>query len=165
MQDKAKKIAAHMLEAAEDDLEFEGGKFSVAGSPDQNVTIEESWPPRRSVASTSPRSMEPGLTADTFYDPPNFVFPFGAHICVVEVDTETGKTSVRDYFGVDDCGPVINPTIVDGQVHGGIAQGIAQALYEEAIYDEDGHLVTGSHGGLHDPRRPRAAATTPWTGP
>ena len=141
--DKAKKIAAHMLEASEDDLEFEGGKFSVAGSPDQNVTIND-------VAATAfgginiPEDMEPGLTADTFYDPPNFVFPFGAHICVVEVDTETGKTSVRDYFGVDDCGPVINPIIVDGQVHGGIAQGIAQALYEEAIYDEDGMLVTGS---------------------
>jgi carbon-monoxide dehydrogenase large subunit len=141
--DKAKKIAAHMLEASEDDLEFEGGNFSVAGSPDQNVTIND-------VAATAfgginiPEDMEPGLTADTFYDPPNFVFPFGAHICVVEVDTETGKTSVRDYFGVDDCGPVINPIIVDGQVHGGIAQGIAQALYEEAIYDEDGMLVTGS---------------------
>ena len=141
--DKAKKIAAHMLEASEEDLEFEGGKFSVAGSPDQNVTIQD-------VAATAfgasnlPEDMEPGLTADTFYDPPNFVFPFGAHICVVEVDTETGKTSVRDYFGVDDCGPVINPVIVDGQVHGGIAQGIAQALYEEAIYDEDGMLVTGS---------------------
>ena len=143
VQDKAKKIAAHMLEASEDDLEFEGGQFSVAGSPDQTVSIQD-------VASTAfggvnlPEDMEPGLTADTFYDPPNFVFPFGAHICVVEVDTETGKTSVRDYFGVDDCGPVINPIIVDGQVHGGIAQGIAQALYEEAIYDEDGTLVTGS---------------------
>ncbi|MBA2343641.1 MAG: molybdopterin-dependent oxidoreductase, partial [Rubrobacter sp.] len=103
VQDKAKKIAAHMLEASEDDLEFEGGKFSVAGSPDQSVTIQD-------VAATAfgginlPDGMEPGLTADTFYDPPNFVFPFGAHICVVEVDTETGKTSVRDYFGVDDCG-------------------------------------------------------------
>ena len=143
VQDKAKKIAAHMLEASEDDLEFEGGQFRVAGSPDQSVTIQD-------VAASAfggieiPEDMEPGLTADTFYDPPNFVFPFGAHICVVEVDTETGKTSVRDYFGVDDCGPVINPIIVDGQVHGGIAQGIAQALYEEAIYDEDGTLVTGS---------------------
>jgi len=141
--DKAKKIAAHMLEASEDDLEFEGGKFSVAGSPDQSVTIQD-------VAGAAfggvniPEDMEPGLTADYFYDPPNFVFPFGAHICVVEVDTETGKTRVRDYFAVDDCGPVINPIIVDGQVHGGIAQGIAQALYEEAVYDEDGMLITGS---------------------
>jgi carbon-monoxide dehydrogenase large subunit len=143
VQDKAKKIAAHMLEASEDDLEFEGGQFSVAGSPDQSVTIQDVA--AAAFAGTNlPEDMEPGLTADTFYDPPNFVFPFGAHICVVEVDTETGKTTVRDYFGVDDCGPVINPIIVDGQVHGGIAQGIAQALYEEAIYDEDGTLVTGS---------------------
>ena len=88
--------------------------------------------------------MEPGLTADYFYNPPNFVFPFGTHICVVEVDTETGKVAVQKYVAVDDCGPVVNPTIVDGQVHGGIAQGLAQALYEEAIYDEDGNLVTGS---------------------
>ncbi|MGF1471298.1 MAG: xanthine dehydrogenase family protein molybdopterin-binding subunit [Rubrobacteraceae bacterium] len=141
--DKAKKIAAHMLEASEDDLEFEGGSFSVAGSPDQNVTIQD-------VAGAAfgainlPEGMEPGLDENYFYDPPNFVFPFGAHICVTEVDTETGKVRVRDYFGVDDCGPVINPIIVDGQIHGGIAQGIAEALYEEAIYDEDGTLVTGS---------------------
>jgi aerobic carbon-monoxide dehydrogenase large subunit len=78
------------------------------------------------------------------FDPPNFTFPFGAHLCVMEVDTETGKAWVRDYYAVDDCGPVINPTIVDGQLHGGLAQGIAQALYEGAIYDEDGNLVTGS---------------------
>jgi len=78
------------------------------------------------------------------FDPPNFTFPFGAHLCVTEVDTETGKTTVRDYFAVDDCGPVINPTIVDGQLHGGLAQGIAQALYEGAIYDEDGTLTTSS---------------------
>ena len=141
--DKAKKIAAHMLEAAEDDMEFEGGKFSVAGSPDQNVTIQD-------VAGAAfgginlPEGMEPGLDENYFYDPPNFVFPFGAHICVSEVDTETGKVRLRDYFAVDDCGPVINPIIVDGQLHGGLAQGIAEALYEEALYDEDGTLVTGS---------------------
>ena len=141
--DKAKKIAAHMLEAAEDDMEFEGGKFSVAGSPDQNVTIQD-------VAGAAfgginlPEGMEPGLDENYFYDPPNFVFPFGAHICVSEVDTETGKVRLRDYFAVDDCGPVINPIIVDGQLHGGLAQGIAEALYEEALYDEDGTLITGS---------------------
>nr|MBA3231685.1 xanthine dehydrogenase family protein [Acidobacteriota bacterium] len=141
--DKAKKIAAHMLEAAEEDIEFEGGKFSVAGSPDQNVTIQD-------VSATAflganiPEGMEPGLNENMVFDPPNFTFPFGAHICVTEVDTETGKARVRDYIAVDDCGPVINPTIVDGQLHGGLAQGIAQALYEGAIYDEDGTLVTGS---------------------
>ncbi len=141
--EKAKKIAAHMLEASEDDMEFEGGTFSVAGSPDQSVTIND-------VAGAAfgginlPEGMEPGLDENYFYDPPNFVFPFGAHICVSEVDTETGKVRLRDYFAVDDCGPVINPIIVDGQLHGGLAQGIAEALYEEALYDEDGTLVTGS---------------------
>src|SRR5918998_225675 len=143
VQDKARKIAAHMLEASEDDLEFEGGRFSVAGSPDQNVTIQE-------VASAAfagtnlPEDMEPGLTADTFYDPPNFTWPYGTHVCVVEVDTETGMFTIPKYVAVDDCGPVINPAIVDGQLHGGIAQGIAQALYEEAVYDEEGNLVTGT---------------------
>ena len=137
--DKAKKIAAHMLEAAEDDIEFEGGTFSVAGSPDQNVTIQD-------VGATAflggniPEGMEPNLDEHVSYDPPNFTFPFGAHICVTEVDTETGGVTIRDYFAVDDCGPVINPTIVDGQLHGGLAQGIAQALYEGVVYDEDGTL-------------------------
>jgi aerobic carbon-monoxide dehydrogenase large subunit len=141
--EKAKKIAAHMLEASEDDIEFEGGRFSVAGSPDRNVTMTEVCEAAY-MGHELPEGMEPGLTADYFHDPPNFTFPFGAHICVVEVDTETGKVTVVKYVAVDDCGPVINPTIVDGQVHGGIAQGLAQALYEEAIYDEDGNLVTGS---------------------
>lgn len=141
--DKARKIAAHMLEAAEGDIEFEGGRFSVAGSPDQGVTIQE-VAGEAFLGVNLPEGMEPNLTADTSFDPPNFTFPFGAHLCVVEVDTETCRTTVRDYFAVDDCGPVINPIIADGQVHGGIAQGLAQALYEEAIYDEDGNLVTGS---------------------
>jgi aerobic carbon-monoxide dehydrogenase large subunit len=141
--EKGKKVAAHMLEAAEGDIEFEGGRFSVAGSPDRNISIQE-VAGAAYLAADLPDGMEPGLTADYFFDPPNFTFPFGAHICVTEVDTETGKAKIRDYFAVDDCGPVINPTIVDGQLHGGIAQGIAQALYEEAVYDEDGNLVTGS---------------------
>ena len=141
--DKAKKIAAHMLEAAEGDIEFEGGRFSVAGSPDQSVTIQD-VSATAYMAYNIPEGMEPVLSEEVFFDPPNFTFPFGAHICVVEVDTETGFVKIRDYFGVDDCGPVINPTIVDGQLHGGIAQGIAQALYEEAVYDEDGNLTTGS---------------------
>jgi len=141
--EKAKKIAAHMLEAAEGDIEFEGGRFSVRGSPDRNVTIQQ-VAGAAFLAADLPEGMEPGLSAETFFDPPNFTFPFGAHICVVEVDTETGKVRIRDYFAVDDCGPVVNPQIVDGQLHGGIAQGIAQALYEEAVYDEDGNLVTGS---------------------
>lgn len=141
--DKAKKIAAHMLEASEDDIEFEGGTFSVAGSPDQLVTMKQ-VAQAANTAHELPEDVEPGLDENYYFDPPDWVFPFGAHICVVEVDTETGKVRVRDYFGVDDCGIVINPVIVDGQLHGGIAQGIAEALYEEAIYDEDGMLVTGS---------------------
>jgi len=141
--DKAKKIAAHMLEAAEDDIEFEGGKFSVAGSPDQNVSIGD-VAAAAFMGADLPEWMEPGLTENYVFDPPNFTFPFGAHICVTEVDTETGKVAVRDYFGVDDCGPVINPIIVDGQLHGGLAQGIASAIYEGAIYDEDGTLTTSS---------------------
>ena len=141
--DKAKKVAAHMLEAAEDDIEFEGGTFSVAGSPDQNVTIQD-------VAATAylgadiPEGMEPGLDESYVFDPPNFTWPFGTHICVVEVDTETGKVEIAKYVAVDDCGPVVNPAIVNGQLHGGIAQGIAQALYEEAIYTEEGTLATGT---------------------
>ena len=141
--DKAKKIAAHMLEAAEDDIEFEGGTFSVAGSPDQNVSIND-------VAMTAymgadlPEGMEPGLNENYVFDPPNFTFPFGAYICVTDVDTETGKVWVRDWYGVDDCGPAINPVLVEGQIHGGLAQGIAQALYEEAKYDENGNLITAS---------------------
>ena len=141
--EKAKKIAAHMLEAAEGDLEFEGGKFSVAGSPDRSVTIQETAEAAY-MNYDLPEGMQPVLSEEVFFDPPNFTFPFGAHICVTEVDTETGFVKIRDYFGVDDCGPVINPTIVDGQLHGGIAQGVAQALYEEAVFDEEGNLTTGS---------------------
>ncbi len=141
--EKGKKIAAHMLEASEDDIEFEGGKFSVAGSPDQSVTIQD-VSGAAYLGADLPEGMEPTLNETTTFDPPNFTFPFGAHICVSEVDTETGGVTLRDYFAVDDCGPVINPTIVDGQLHGGLAQGIAQALYEGVIYDEDGNLMTAS---------------------
>jgi aerobic carbon-monoxide dehydrogenase large subunit len=141
--EKAKKIAAHMLEAAEEDIEFEGGRLSVAGSPEQNVSIQD-------VATTAflgadlPEGMEPGLNENYVFDPPNFTWPYGTHICVVEVDTETGKVTIPKYVAVDDCGPVVNPAIVNGQLHGGIAQGIAQAIYEGVIYDENGNLVTGS---------------------
>ena len=140
---KGKKIAAHMLEAAEEDIEFEGGRFSVAGSPDQNVTIQD-VAAAAYLADNLPEGMEPLLNEDYTFDPPNFTWPYGTHICVVEVDTETGMVTIPKYVAVDDCGPVVNPAIVDGQLHGGIAQGIAQALYEEAVYDDDGNLVTGT---------------------
>jgi carbon-monoxide dehydrogenase large subunit len=141
--EKAKKIAAHMLEAAEGDIEFEGRRFAVRGSSDRNVSMEDVVTAAYQ-ASDLPDGVEPGFNENYVFDPPNFTYPFGAHICVVEIDTETGFVKIRDYFGVDDCGPVINPTIVDGQLHGGIAQGIAQALYEEAVYDEEGNLTTGT---------------------
>jgi aerobic carbon-monoxide dehydrogenase large subunit len=141
--DKAKKIAAHMLEAAEDDIEFEGGRFSVAGSPGTNVTIQE-VAGAAYLANDLPDGMEPVLSESHFFDPPNFTWPYGTHVCVAEVDTESGSVNITKYVAVDDCGPVVNPAIVDGQLHGGIAQGIAQALYEEAVYDDHGNLITGS---------------------
>ncbi|MGH2687996.1 MAG: xanthine dehydrogenase family protein molybdopterin-binding subunit [Actinomycetota bacterium] len=141
--DKARKLAAHELEAAEEDLVYEAGAFSVKGAPGSRKTIPElafsAW-----HAHNLPAGMEPGLEATAVFDPPNFTFPAGAHVCVVEVEEETGRVEILKYVGVDDCGNVINPQIVDGQLHGGIAQGIASALYEEAIYDEGGTLTTSS---------------------
>ncbi len=140
---KAREIAAHQLEVAADDLDYEAGRFSVKGSPDKGMHVKEAayvaW-----TAHNLPDGMEPGLEATYVYDPPNFSWPSGCHIAVVEVDTETGDVQLARYVAVDDIGNVINPMIVDGQVHGGIAQGVAQALWEEAVYDEDGNLLTGS---------------------
>lgn len=140
--DKARKLAAHMLEAAEDDLEFSGGRFSVAGT-DAGTTIQEVAMAAYSAADL-PEGMEPILTAESTFDPPNFTWPFGTHICVAEVDTDTGFTRIRRYVAVDDCGLVVNPEIVNGQLHGGIAQGVAQALYEEARFDELGNPTTST---------------------
>jgi carbon-monoxide dehydrogenase large subunit len=151
--EKSKKIAAHLLEASEADMEFEGGAFSVAGSPDQNITIQE-IAGKALLADDLPEGMEPGLNEQSVFDPPNFTWPFGTHICVVEVDTETGKTEIVDYVAVDDCGPVVNPDILNGQLHGGIAQGIGQALYEEAVYDENGTLLTVSMADYMIPGAP-----------
>ncbi len=140
---KARTIAAHELEVAEDDLEWVAGRFRVRGAPDKAKTIAEvassAW-----TAHGLPAEVEPGLEATAVFDPPNLTFPFGAHICVVEVDPETGATHVTRYVAVDDCGTIINPLIVEGQLHGGIAQGIAEALYEEALYDDNGTLLTGN---------------------
>ena len=151
--EKGKKIAAHLLEASEADMEFETGTFSVAGSPDQSVTIQE-IAGKALLADDLPEGMEPGLNEQSVFDPPNFTWPFGTHICVVEVDTETGKTEIVNYVAVDDCGPVVNPEILNGQLHGGIAQGIAQALYEEAVYDDSGTLLTGSMADYMIPGAP-----------
>ncbi len=141
--DKAKQIAAHNLEAAPEDIELVDGKFSVKGSPDKGLTIAE-IAGAAYVTMDMPDGMEPGLETTTFYDPENFVFPFGAHACITEVDVETGKVDIVRYVAVDDCGPAINPKLIDGQIHGGITHGIGQALYERIHYDDDGQLVTGT---------------------
>jgi carbon-monoxide dehydrogenase large subunit len=139
--DKARKIVAHQLEVSEDDLEFANGSFSVKGSPDRSMGIKEVAFAAH-AAHNLPDGMEPGLEETAVFDPPNFSWPAGAHAAVVEVDTETGDTRLVRYVAVDDVGQPVNPMIVDGQVHGGITQGIAAALYEEGAYDEFGNLVT-----------------------
>ncbi len=143
VREKAARLAAHLLEAAPEDIVFDAGRFHVAGSPDRAKTIQE-IALMANLAWNLPEGMQPGLEEQYFYDPTNFTFPFGAHVCVVEVDAETGEVKILRYLAVDDVGKVINPMIVDGQVHGGVAQGIGQALYEQAIYDEDGQLLSGS---------------------
>ncbi len=139
--DKAKVIAAAMLEASADDLEFSAGRFSVRGDPEAGKTIQE-VALATFAAHALPDGVEPSLDSDATYDPNNFSYPHGTHLCAVEVDTETGEVKIRSYVAVDDVGVVVNPLIVEGQLHGGIAQGIAQALYEEAAYDADGNLLT-----------------------
>jgi aerobic carbon-monoxide dehydrogenase large subunit len=139
--DKARAIVAHQLEVSEDDLEFSGGTFSVKGSPDRSMTIQAAAFAAH-AAHNLPDGMEPGLEETAVFDPPNFSWPAGAHAAVVEVDTETGDTRLLRYVAVDDVGQPVNPMIVEGQVHGGITQGIAAALYEEGVYDEDANLLT-----------------------
>jgi carbon-monoxide dehydrogenase large subunit len=143
VKEKAKKLAAHMLEAAEEDIVYENGKAYVKGAPDSSKTIQE-IALQAHVGYSLPEGMEPFLDETTYYDPPNCTFPFGTHVCVVEVDKDSGEVELKRYVAVDDVGNVVNPLIVDGQVHGGIAQGLAQALYEGAYYDENGSLVTGT---------------------
>ena len=141
--EKAKVIAAGMLEASADDLEWTPGRFAVRGDPDKGVTIGE-IALATFAAHNLPDGVEPSIDAEATYDPDNFSFPHGTHLCATEVDTETGFVKIRSYVAVDDVGAVVNPLIVEGQVHGGLAQGIAQALYEEAVYDDDGNLVTST---------------------
>jgi carbon-monoxide dehydrogenase large subunit len=152
IKEKAKLVTAHLLEASPDDIDYADGKFFVKGSPDKFKTIQD-VALMANVAWNMPKGVEPGLEASAFFDPPNFVYPFGAHIAVVQVDAETGEVKLQRYIAVDDCGKVINPMIVEGQIHGGIVQGIGQALYEGAVYDEQGQLLTGS---LMDYALPRA---------
>ena len=139
---KAKTIAAHLLECAESDLDFANGSFTVRGT-ETSTTIQD-VALAVFAAHNLPDGFEPSLDSDATYDPENFSFPHGTHLCATEVDTETGRVRIRSYVCVDDVGKVVNPLIVDGQVHGGLAQGIAQALYEEAVHDEAGTLTTAT---------------------
>ncbi len=143
IKDKAKIVTAHLLEAAVEDIDYSDGRFFVKGSPGKFKTIQD-VALMANVAWNYPKGLEPGLEASAFFDPPNFVYPFGAHIAVVRVDVETGEVRLERYVAVDDCGRVINPMIVEGQIHGGIVQGVGQALWEGAVYDENAQLLTGS---------------------
>jgi carbon-monoxide dehydrogenase large subunit len=144
VQDKAKQICAALLEADPQDIELAEGKFRVRGSPDKFKTMAEIAGAAHIPPQELPTDIEPGLEATATFDPENFVYPFGAHACVVEVDPETGKVRVVRYVAVDDCGPAINPMLIDGQVHGGVTHAIGQALYEQIHYDETGQLVTAT---------------------
>jgi CO/xanthine dehydrogenase Mo-binding subunit len=142
IKEKAVKIAAHKLEAAESDVAFEDGKFGVKGTPEKAMTLKEVA--AAAYSGAMPPEIGTGLEVADFFAPPGTTFPFGADIAVVEVDPETGEVKIMRYVAVDDCGRQISPLLVDGQVHGGLTQGIAQALYEEIVYDDQGQLLTGS---------------------
>jgi len=141
IREKAKKIAAHLLEVSEEDLVWEPGKFSVKGAPQRSKTIQEI---AFAAYTNHPQGMEAGLEAVHYYDPPNLTFPNGSYICVVDIDRGTGEVKVRRFVAVDDCGNIINPMIVDGQIHGGLTMGLAPALFEEITYDEEGNIHGGS---------------------
>jgi aerobic carbon-monoxide dehydrogenase large subunit len=148
---KGKKIAAHLMETSDTAVEFRDGKFSVG--PDKSVPFAQvalaAYVPHNYPLET----LEPGLNENAFYDPTNFTFPAGSHICEVEIDPESGVTKIVDFTAVDDFGRIINPMIVEGQVHGGLAQGIGQALMESCVYDrESGQLLTGSYMDYAMPR-------------
>jgi carbon-monoxide dehydrogenase large subunit len=156
IREKAKKIAAHLLEANEADLEWEKGKFYVKGAPSRAKTIQEI---AFAAYTNHPQGMEAGLEAINYYDPPNLTFPFGAYICVVDIDRGTGEVKIRRFVAVDDCGNIINPMIVDGQIHGGLTMGMAPALLEEIVYDENG---VNKSGTFMDYLLPTAMETPKW---
>jgi carbon-monoxide dehydrogenase large subunit len=156
IRDKARKIAAHLLEVSEEDLVWEPGKFSVKGAPQKAKTIQEI---AFAAYTNHPPGMEAGLEAVDYYDPPNLTFPFGSYICVVDIDRGTGQVTIRRFVAVDDCGNIINPMIVDGQIHGGLTMGMAPALLEEISYDENGNVQGGS---FMDYLLPTAMETPSW---
>ncbi len=153
---KARKIAAHLLEVNEDDLEWDVNKFVVKGSPEQFKTIQDI---AFAAYTNHPQGMEAGLEAVNYYDPPNLTFPFGSYICVVDIDKGTGEVHIRRFVAVDDCGHIINPLVVEGQIHGGLAMGLAPALFEEIVYDENGQNLTGT---FMDYLLPTAVETPKW---
>jgi aerobic carbon-monoxide dehydrogenase large subunit len=141
IREKARKIAAHLLEVSEDDLDWELGKFKVKGVPGQEKTMKEiAW----AAYNDLPEGMEPGLEAVEYYDPPNFTYPFGAYLCVVDIDRHTGETHVRRFYALDDCGTRINPMIIEGQIHGGLTEGFAVAMGQELVFDEGGNILGNS---------------------
>jgi carbon-monoxide dehydrogenase large subunit len=156
IREKAQKLAAYLLEARPEDLVWEKGKFYVKGAPDRAKTIQEI---AFAAYTNMPQGMEAGLEAVNYYDPPNMTFPFGAYICVVDIDRGTGAVKIRRFVAVDDCGTIINPMIVDGQIHGGLAMGMAPALMEEMIYDENGNHLSGT---FQDYLLPTAVETPNW---
>ncbi len=156
IRDKARLLAAHLLEASPDDLEWTNGKFSVKGSPEKSKTIQEI---AFAAYTNHPQGMEAGLEAVDYYDPPNLTFPFGSYICVVDIDRGTGQVHVRRFVAVDDCGNIINPMIVDGQIHGGLTMGFAPSLLEEIVYDENGNNLAGT---FMDYLLPTAVETPRW---
>jgi carbon-monoxide dehydrogenase large subunit len=156
VRDKARKIAAHLLEVSEEDLEWEPGKFSVKGAPGKSKTIQEI---AFAAYTNFPEGMEPGLEAVNYYDPPNLTFPFGTYIAVVDIDKGTGEVKVRKFVAIDDCGNIINPMIVEGQVHGGLTEGLAIAFMQEISYDESGNIQGGT---FMDYLVPTAIETPHW---
>jgi aerobic carbon-monoxide dehydrogenase large subunit len=153
LRDKLAKIAGFVLQVDPGKLDFGGHRIYLKSDPKKSMTFGEAVTAAY-VAKTLPPGMEPGLEATTFFEPTNFTFPFGTHICVVEIDRDTGEVKLEKYIAADDCGNVINPLLVDGQVHGGIVQSVGQALFEEAVYDSEGQLLSGE---LTDYAIPRAA--------
>lgn len=158
VKQKATTLAAHLLKADPGEVVFEGGQFMVAGAPEKTLSMAQVADAAHHAKSIPP-DFEPGLSATTFFEPSNYTFPFGTHVAVVEVDPETGEVKFLRYVAVDDCGRVLNPMLVDGQIHGGIAQGLGQALMEELVYDETGQLVTGT---LMDYAIPKAKDVPPF---
>jgi aerobic carbon-monoxide dehydrogenase large subunit len=156
IRDKARELAAHLLEVSADDLEWVDHKFQVKGSPGSSKTMAEI---AFAAYTNHPQGMEAGLEAVSYYDPPNLTFPFGAYICVVDIDRGTGMVNIRRFVAIDDCGTVINPMIVEGQIHGGLAMGMAPALLEEISYDEHGNIRGGT---FMDYLLPTAMETPNW---